>query len=320
MRLLAAAAAAALLVVPLAAAAPGQPPSGKILLGVVGPDPEGFDRVTGKHHSLHVMFGAWTGPVGEIVEAERAAGRLPILTLPMSRSPLEVARGGEDARWLTLSQALNGTRETVWVRVFAEMTGYWNPWCGFDESGRSRGPSHAPGAFVGAFRRVAVILRGGSLAQMNARLRAAGLSPLRGGTDIAPSGRIGIVWNPQGHGVPFIAANGPHAYWPGPGYVDIVADDMYSDSAEPSWTGMDTLYAYGKPFLVAEWGLEAEDDLPFASRMLTWVGSHPRTIGLVYFNKGWSGGSGIFELRSKPKSLALYRRAIKNPRFLAALP
>ena len=143
---------------------------------------------------------------------------------------------------------------------------------------------------------------------------------MRGGADIAPSGRVSIVWNPQGHGVPYIAANGPRAYWPGAAYVDIVADDMYSDSAEPSWQGLDTLYGYGKPFLVAEWGLEGSDDVTFATRMFAWVAAHPRTIGLVYFNKGWSGGTGVFELRSKPRSLALYRRAIRDARFAAQAP
>lgn len=320
MRLFAAATVTALLIVPWASGAPGQPTAGKILLGVATPDPAAFDRLTGKHHSLRVMFGNWTGPVRDIVAAERAAGRLPVLTLPPALAPADVASGGEDARWLALSQALNGSRENVWVRVFPEMTGAWNAWCAFDESGRSRGPRYSTQSFVRAFRRVAVILRGGPLAQMNLRLRAAGLAPLRGGSDIPASGRVAIVWNPQGHGVPFIPANGPQAYWPGPGYVDIVGDDMYSDSAEPSWKGMDTLYAYGKPFLVGEWALEGEDDLAFTTRMFAWVASHPRTIGLAYFDKGWSGGSGIYELRSKPKSLALYRRAIRNARFLAALP
>jgi hypothetical protein len=108
-------------------------------------------------------------------------------------------------------------------------------------------------------------------------------------------------------------------YWPGPGYVDIVANDMYSHSSEPSWQGMHKLYAYGKRYL-AEWVLEAEDDLEFARRMFAWVAAHPRTVGPVYVNKGWSGGSGIYELRSKPRGLALYRAQIKHPRFLASLP
>ncbi len=298
----------------------GEPSPGRLLLGVVGPDPPGFDRLTGKHHALHVMFANWSGDVAGLVSKEHAEGRLPVLSLSSSVAPADIALGAEDARYVTLASALNGVGEDVWVRILPEMNGEWNAWCAFDLSGRSRGPKYATPQFVRAFRRIALILRGGSVAAINGKLRAAGLPPLRAGQDIEPSRKVAIIWNPQGHGTPFIDANGPAAYWPGPSYVDIVADDMYSDSAEPSWQGMDTLYRYAKPFLVAEWGLKGEDDTVFASRMFTWISSHPRTVGLVYFNKGWSGGSGIYELRSKPRSLAIYRRAIRNPRFLAKLP
>jgi hypothetical protein len=297
----------------------GQPARGSLLLGVVGPDPVGFDRLTGKHHALHVMFANWSGDVAGIVRNEHAAGRLPVLSLSSSVAPAEIARGAEDARYVTLATALNGVDEDLWVRILPEMNGAWNAWCAFDESGRSRGPSYATPEFVRAFRRIALILRGGPVRAINGKLRAARLPPLRSG-DIPRSGRVGIVWNPQGHGTPYIDANGPSAYWPGPAYVDIVADDLYSDSGEPSWQGMDTLYAYPKPFLVAEWGLKAEDNVIFATRMFEWIRNHPRMIGLVYFNKGWSGGSDIFELRTKPRSLAVYRRAIRNARFLAKLP
>ena len=298
----------------------GEPPSGRLLLGVVGPDPDGFDRLTGKHHALHVMFANWAGDVAGLVRNEHAAGRLPVLSLPSSVAPADIARGAEDARYVTLAAALNSVGEDVWVRILPEMNGEWNPWCAFDLSGRPRGPRYATPQFIRAFRRIALILRGGSTTAINGKLRAAGLPPLRTAQNVEPSGRVAIIWNPQGHGTPFIEANGPAAYWPGPSYVDIVADDMYSDSAEPSWQGLDTLYAYAKPFLVAEWGLKGEDDATFADRMFTWARSHPRLIGLVYYNKGWSGGSGIFELRSKPLSLAIYRRAIRNRRFLTKLP
>jgi len=76
----------------------------------------------------------------------------------------------------------------------------------------------------------------------------------------------------------------------------------------------------GTPRLDHREDTAGEDELAFTTRMFAWVASHPRTIGLAYFDKGWSGGSGIYELRSKRKSLALYRRAIRNARFLAALP
>ncbi len=304
------------------AAAPpsGAPSAGKLMLGLVGPDPAGFDRLTGKHHVLHVLFGAWAGDVATLVTNEHAEGRLPVLSLPAAGTPADVAGGSEDARYAALAAALNATNEDVWVRIVPEMNGSWNEWCAFDESGRSRGPKYAPGQFVRAFRRIAVILRGGSAAAMNARLQAAGLPPLRAARDIPPSGRVEIVWNPQGHGTPFIDANGPSAYWPGPGFVDIVADDLYSDSGGPSWQGMDSLYAYGKPFLVAEWGLKGADDPAFAARLFAWVSSHPRTVGLVYFNKGWSGGTGIYELRAKPRALAVYRKAVRSARFLSRLP
>lgn len=301
-------------------AAPGKPAHGKVLLGMVGPDPEAFDRLTGKHHVLHVIFGGFRGDVTQLLEREQAAARLPILSLSSTLAPADIARGGEDAWLVGLARQVNESGRAVWLRPLPEMNGYWNPWAGFDESGRARGARHSPAEFVRAFRRMAVILHGGPTATLNRRLAAAGLPSLRSAADIPASGQVGIVWNPQGHGTPFIPANGPKAYWPGPQYVDYVANDLYSDSGEPSWEGMDTLYAFGKPYLVAEWALEAEDDPAWAQRMFDWVAAHPRTVGLVYFNRGWSGGSGIYELRSKPRALAVYRTSVRHARFLAGLP
>jgi hypothetical protein len=303
-----------------AGAATGQPPRGKVMLGMIGPDPESFDRLTGKHHVLHLIFGGYRGDVMQLIAKEHEAGRIPILSLSSEVAPADIAAGAEDVWLAGLARQVHETGMEVWLRPLPEMNGHWNSWCAFDESGRPRGAKRSPAAFVRAFRRMAIVLRGGSAAAVDRRLAAAGLSKLRARADVRPSGKVEIVWNPQGHGTPFIPANEPSAYWPGPGYVDIVANDMYSDSGEPSWQGMDKLYAYGKPYLVAEWALEAEDDVEFARRMFAWVASHPRTIGLVYFNRGWSGGSGIYELRSKRRGLALYRKEIGHARFLAGRP
>jgi hypothetical protein len=301
-------------------AVPARQVPGKVLLGVVGPDPEAFDRLTGRHHVLHVIFGGFRGDVTELLQNEQAAERLPILSLSSTLAPADIAAGREDA-WLTgLARQVNESGQPVWLRPLPEMNGYWNPWAGFEASGRPRDAKHSPAAFVKAFRRIAIILRGGPAARINRGLAAAGVPALRGAVDIPASGQIEIVWNPQGHGTPFIPANGPRAYWPGPQYVDYVANDLYSDSGEPSWQGMDTLYGFGKPYLVAEWALEAEDDPAWAQRMFDWVAAHPRTVGLVYFNRGWSGGSGVYELRSKPRSLAVYKKAIRHTRFLDAPP
>jgi hypothetical protein len=306
----------------LAQAASARPAKrSSVMLGVVSPDPAGFDRLTRKHHVLHVIFGAFRADVARLIANERAAGRIPVLSLTSTVAPAAIAKGAEDAWLVGLSRQVNSTGQPVWIRPLPEMNGGWNPWCAFDESGRSRGPSHATSQFVRAFRRMALILRGGPLGPLNAKLRALGLAPVRAGSgDLPRSGKVKIVWNPQGHGTPFIAANGPRAYWPGAAYADIVGDDLYSDSAEPSWTGMNVLYAFGRPFLVAEWALEREDDPAWVQRMFAWVATHPRTIGLVYFDKGWSGGSGVYQLGTKPRGLAVYRREIKNARFADAAP
>ena len=304
--------------------APAQPPHGKLMLGMVGPDPDGFDRLTGKHHVLHVIFGAFRRDVDELLAREHEAGRLPVLSLKSDVPPEDIARGAEDPWLVELATHVNASGIPVWIRPFPEMNGHWNSYAGFDENGRLRSPKHAPPSFVRAFRRVVVIMRGGPLAAINRRLASLELPPVKSppaDTRGIPSSRkVAIVWNPQGHGTPFIEANGPRAYWPGPGFVDYVASDLYSDSGEPSWRGMDALYDYGKPYLIAEWALEAEDDPAWAQRMFDWVAKHPRTVGLVYFDKGWSRGSGIYQLRTKPRSLAVYRRAIRHARFIEKLP
>ena len=209
----------ALCLVPTLLAAPstagarfGEPAPGRVLLGVVGPDPPAFDRLTGKHHALHVIFANFAGDVAGLIGNEYAAGRLPVLSLSSSFPPAAIAGGAEDFRYVTLAAGLNGTGQNIWVRILPEMNGEWNAWCAFDLSGRSRGPRYATPQFVRAFRRIALILRGGSAAAINGKLRAAGLPPLRApAQDIAPSGKVAIIWNPQGHGTPFIAANGPAA-------------------------------------------------------------------------------------------------------------
>jgi hypothetical protein len=304
-----------------ASAATGTPATrGGVLLGVVSPDPASFDRLTGKHHVLHVIFGAFRADVTQLLARERAAGRIPVLSLSSPVAPARIAAGAEDGWLVGLSRQANATGQAVWIRPLPEMNGGWNPWCAFDESGRSRGPSHATAQFVRAFRRMAVILRGGRAAAIDRTLASLGLPPLRAAGDLPRSGTVRIVWNPQGHGTPFIPANGPRAYWPGGAFVDVVGDDLYSDSGEPSWRGMDVLYAFGKPFLVAEWALEREDDPAWIHRMFAWVLSHPRTVGLVYFDQGWSGGSGVYRLGTKPRGLAAERQEIRRPRFAASAP
>lgn len=310
-------AAVSTLVTVAALAVPRPVPPGKVLLGVVGPDPAGFDRLTGQRHRLHLVFVAGGSGLSKVLEQDRADGRITIVSFRERGSPAAYARGDYDADLVATSEAANAVESSVWIRPGAEMNGHWSPWCSVDRSGRPRGPEYANTEFKRAFRRIAVIMRGGLLTEINARLRAAALPPLRSSVaNLRRSGRVALLWNPQGEGSPNVAGNHPSDYWPGSAYVDYVGNDLYEIGGKAYWKGMDALYeAYRKPFVIAEWAPWGYDSPEFAQRMFAWVASHPRTLGLVYFNKGWSGGTGTFELRTKRRTLAVYRQAAKSARF-----
>jgi hypothetical protein len=172
-------------------------------------------------------------------------------------------------------------------------------------------------------------MRGGSAADLDSSLRQAGLPRLKvnlpsipsvDGSSAEPginaSGLVKLLWNPQGEGSPNVGGNHPRDYWPGPGYVDYVGDDLYEIGGRASWSLMDDLYkTYRKPFVIAEWAPWGYDSPSFVQRMFDWVRSHPRTIGLIYFDRGWSHGGYTFALKTKPRSLAVYRREARSALF-----
>jgi hypothetical protein len=78
--------------------------------------------------------------------------------------------GQGDAYLLALNARIAEQGEPVYVRLMAEMNQTNNAYCAFDKDGSSRGASHSTSAFKDARRRSALILRGGPLAAINAKL------------------------------------------------------------------------------------------------------------------------------------------------------
>jgi hypothetical protein len=303
-----------------AGAAAGLPAHGRTLLGVVGPDPDAFEQLTHHRQLLHLTFGSVGGAA---VASDQADGRIPIVSIEPGAAPLAVSKGAIDRSLLASSAAYNGARWPVWVRPMPEMNGHWSPDCAVTASGASRGPAYAASAFRAAFARMSVILHGGTAASMNARLRSLHQPRLpAGAADVPASGQVRLMWNPQGRGSPDVAGNRPIDYWPGARFVDIVADDLYSIGFKADFADMDALYGRyaGKPFVVAEWAPWGTDDDAFVRSMFSWAAAHPRTAGLVYFDRGWSGGNGIFRLGTKPKALAAYRAGARSSRYPTKLP
>ena len=288
-----------------AAGAPAEPQA-RVLLGVLG-EPNRFQQLTGQRSDIQQSFIGWHQP-NTIPKLLGQLAPLPMLAIKTGgvMSPLDIAQGRGDAFLLALNSALAGFGQRVYVRPMPEMNGHWNEYSAFNKDGSSRGPRYSTAAFRKAFGRIALIARGGPMRELNPKLRRLG-GPALGGDLQRTQARM--VWNPQGYGAPDIPANAAKAYYPGDQYVDVVANDLYDQGFKAAWEANDALYAAyrDKPYAIAEWGLWGIDDPPFVERMAAFVKSHPRTEFLVYFS---SRPGSIWDLASKPRSRAAYRRVI----------
>ena len=315
----------ALLACLLAAAPAGAakllPPKGAVLQGVSGStSPEPFRTEARASLGVFGVFVAWNS-LGDYVfrSTDAAAGRLMLHVstargqhLPETITPLEIARGRGDAYLLRINRSIAAWGRPTYVRLLAEMNQADNAYAGFDHSGRSRGRSHAPRTFRQAWRRAALILRGGPLARIDARLRRLGLPPVAGAPGDLPRPRLAMVWVPQTRGTPDIRANMPAAYWPGRRYVDWVGTDFYS--RYPNFHWLEQFYDRfgGKPFAFGEWALWGRDDPAFVRRLFRWVRTH-RRVRMMLYNQGAQAG-GPFRLSRYPRARGELRRQLRRHR------
>jgi hypothetical protein len=318
------------------AAVPGNVPSGKIMLGVGGTatTPGKFRTVTRHRQHIYVIFTAWGQGLtwgkrynAWLADAKRGNYRLMVSLRNTAKggtreaiSPRRLAKGYGDGKLISMSKVFNESNQTVYFRPLAEMNGHWNPASAFNANGSKRNAAHSTRQFRGAFRRMTLIMRGGNVATINSKLRRAGLPKLRTTALTLPrSGKVSIVWNPQGEGSPNVRGNQPRDYYPGPSYVDFVANDLYAQRYRAHWVAHNRLYNDFKrhPFMVAEWAPWGTDDPAFVDRMFAWARTHKRTKALLYFN---GTSSRLFTLNAKPRSKARYRKHVRARRFTCTCP
>lgn len=278
-----------------------------IHLGIVG-DAGRFAGQTGQRSTIRHNFVGWhQGNAWPRILANLRPTPMVALKTGGSITPLAIAQGQGDGFLLQLNAALAGFGGLVYVRPLPEMNGHWNDYCAYNRDGSRRGAAHSTAAFKKAFARTAIIARGGPARVVNGKLRKLGL-PGIGQADL-PVTEARIVWNPQGYGSPDVPGNSAKAYYPGNAYVDVVANDLYRQSSGAAWDANEALYQAfkNKPYGIAEWGLWGIDDPAFVEKMGAFARSHPRTELLAWFN---SKPGSIFDLGSKPRSRAAYRRHI----------
>ena len=305
------------------------PPAGKVWNGLTaGYDAGDFQRTTGKHPAVWQHFIGWGGHYRYTLENSRAAGARLMLHLSTAKgqnmperfSPGEIARGDGDGFLIALTRDI-ADAGPVYLRLMGEMNNCNNAYAAYGCSGARRDGAHSPETFKQAWKRVYLIMHGGDVARIDARLGAAGLPAVRTGSHALPEPQIALVWAPMTGGAPNIPALRPQAYWPGSKWVDWVGTSFYSRF--PNFAGLDRFYAdyavgEDKPFAIAEWAIWGADAPAFASRLFGWIAQH-RQVRMVQYNQGSESG-GSFRLSRHPASARVVRERLRHPRYLGFAP
>jgi hypothetical protein len=300
----------ALLLVPTAASAAKH----HVLLGVYGPVGS-FKAETGQRSQIHQTFMGFNHQY--VWGAVKSLGPIPLLALtsgaygrPETASPRQIATGRIDSFLYALNDAINRwPGQRFYLRPFPEMNAYWNNVCAYNANGTRRNAAHSTAWTRKAFARIALVARGGTADELNAKLARLGLPGVRGDLPSTVP-KLRIVWNPQGYGNPRVSGNSAAAYFPGNAYVDVVGDDLYDMPGHgATWAAAEALYRAhrAKPFAVPEWGLWGFDDPGYVSEMARFARTHPRLEFISYY---FAARGSRFDLASKPRSRAVYRRQI----------
>ena len=335
MRSLAAALAAlVLLAMPAtASAASFLPPAEKVYWGGQGGYSQAhirdFAQQSGKHPAVFNYFISWRASDSSFhwlsyrladARAQDSAAMLSVAPEDTGLSPRDLAQGKGDAFLLGLNRLLAEHGRVVFLRPLSEMNNANNSYAPYDLSGRSRGPANAVGQLKNAWRRLALITRGGAVAAMDAKLRRLNMPPVRTDASELPHSAVALMWVPLSFGNPEIPRNHPRHFWPGAEYVDWVGTTWYSPYK--SSQAMDSFYSYplwrSKPFAFAEWGIWGRDDPGFVRQFFGFVKTHPRVRMAVYYQSALLKAE--FRLSTHPGSRAALRQAMRWPRLTGVAP
>lgn len=286
-----------------------------LVLGVHG-DADRFAAQTGQNSQIRHTFASFDQG-GNLPQIVASMAPIPMLALNAgsygaheSATPQGLALGRNDAFLFQLNAVIAAwTGDVFYVRPFPEMNGSWESTCAYNKNGTLRSAAHSTKWNRKALARIAVVLRGGTQAQINAKLAKLGLPGIDRDLPVTTP-KLRMVWNPQGFGSPDVPGNAAQMYYPGDAYVDVIGDDLYDIRGHgATWAAADALYKAhpGKPFAFPEWGLWGFDDPKFIRDMAKWLKSHSRVEFAAYF----SGKPGsVWDLASKPQSRAAYRALI----------
>ena len=309
-----------------AGAVPYQPGKGKAFHGISDTGDVAafynFAQQTGAHPAVMQTFHTWgTFPSQAMLRWDNTEtrGMISVGTSkgyadPEVISPQAIANGEGDNYPLNLNHAIATWDQPVYIRLMAEMNGHWNAYSAYNLNGTFRGPAHSPAAYRQAWRRFALLVRGGPVSTINSKLRKLGMPPIQATVpEVLPNAKVALMWVPHSSPTPNIHANRWQVYWPGKKYVDWVGTDIFSTA--PNWANLNRLYEGYKhmPFVVGEYAPMGEDDAPYVSSLFEWSRRHKRSKMLVYY-QGF-GDDPTFNVANFPGVRGVLRGRLSGGRF-----
>ena len=287
-----------------------------------------FSTATAKHPALIQSFRTWGSDFPDSIRRWQTARARPVLHITTADSndghelisPRGIAKGEGDGYLIRLNRLFAAKEMKAYVRPLGEPNRCLNVYASYECDGSLRDAAHRPRWYKLAFRRIYVIVHGGGKAkEINKRLAEAGLPPLNATVGGLPAAPIAIVWSPLPAGSPTVPHNRPRHYWPGSKWVDWAGTDFYA--SYPEWdalTGLYNRYAKKKPFALTEWGVEAGDDPSFVGKLFAWVGKHPRTKMLIYYQD--FGSTSSYRIQNYSASLAVLKARLHSGLFPSYAP
>jgi hypothetical protein len=248
-------------------------------------------------------------------------------------TPREIANGRGDDYILRLNESIANSGQTVYIRLLPEMNGYWNAYSAFNGDGSWRGNGHGTGWFRKAWRRFAIIVRGGARRKINRRLRRQGLPRLLradwqgdpiyeqvGVPEKLPRPRVALMWVPQSFGSPNVAGNQPRNYWPGGRFVDWVGFDIFAKFRTAFDDGQRFYRAYRrKPFVIGEYSPWDNDQSgAFTRSLFGWAKRHKRVKMLLYYRSVTPDNP--HNLQFYPGAKRVLRRTLDKRRYRRYAP
>ena len=316
-----------------ASAASFLPPAEKVYWGGQGGYSQAhirdFAQQSGKHPAVFNYFISWRASESSFhwlsyrladARAQDTAAMLSVAPEDTGLTPRDLAQGKGDEFLVGLNRLLAEHGEVTFLRPLSEMNNANNAYAPYDLSGRSRGRANSVDQLKNAWRRVALVTRGGVVAAMDAKLRRLHMPPVRTAALELPRSAVALMWVPLSFGNPEIARNHPRHFWPGAQYVDWVGTTWYSPYKASS--AMHSFYGHplwrSKPFAFAEWGIWGRDDPGFVRQFFDFVKTHPRVRMAVYYQSALLKQE--FRLSAHPGSRAALRKAMRWPRLTGVAP